>query len=407
MGASIRNGLGLAAVAAALVALLLAPSAGHAAKSNLGITYDLDGTPTPTPAKLNQLDLYQPADVTAGAARPVVVYVHGGGWSSGDKDNKISRKVNLFTGAGYVFASVNYRLSPDPIDLSYPASRVRFPTHPGDVGEAIAWLDRNVASYGGDPRRILLIGHSAGAHIVSLISTDPSYVARWGVDPSHLLGTVSLDTDNYDITDGALNGSNQAKALIYNGIGTPEENAVDGSWAAASPIVHADPADPDLLLVTQAANNGRIASSNAMAAALGQDPATSVFKAPYNHAGINEAVGSPTDQSGETQAIMDFFAAKAGPLQPPTSRVRITKRPKTLIKLRHGKRARVRFRFEAEGAAVSLLCRMDKKRYRACGSPKKYEVKPGRHNFRVVAVGAAGERGPVRRIGFRVVDRRR
>ena len=203
MGASIRNGLGLAAVAAALVALLLAPSAGHAAKSNLGITYDLDGTPTPTPAKLNQLDLYQPADVTAGAARPVVVYVHGGGWSSGDKDNKISRKVNLFTGAGYVFASVNYRLSPDPIDLSYPASRVRFPTHPGDVGEAIAWLDRNVASYGGDPRRILLIGHSAGAHIVSLISTDPSYVARWGVDPSPLPGTVSPGAQRLQPGEGA------------------------------------------------------------------------------------------------------------------------------------------------------------------------------------------------------------
>lgn len=407
MGAtSIRTATTLA-LAAALLTLLVVPATGLAAKSNPGIDYDLDGTPTPTPAKLNQLDLYQPGDVTAGAARPVVVYVHGGGWYNGDKSNQISRKVNLFTGAGYVFASINYRLSPNPIDLSYPASRVRFPTHPSDVAEAIGWLDRNVASYGGDPRRILLIGHSAGAHLVSLITTDPSYVARWGVDPAHLLGTVSLDTDNYDVTDGALNGSNQAKTLIYNGIGTPEENAVDGSWAAASPINYADPADPDFLLVTQAANRGRIASSNAMAAALGQDPATSVFKAPYDHAGINEAVGSPTDQSGETQAIMDFFAAKAGPLQPPTSKVRITKRPKTLIKLRHGKRARVRFHFEAESSATSFLCRMDNKRYRRCGSPKKYEVKPGRHNFRVIAVGAAGERGPARRIGFRVVDRRR
>ncbi len=348
-----------------------------------------------------------PDDVSAGAARPVVVYVHGGAWNAGDKSNNLARKIDLFTGAGYVFASVNYRLSPDPIDFSYPAARVRFPTHPADVGEAIGWLDRNVAAYGGDPRRILLIGHSAGAHIVSLVSTDLSYVSRWGVDPSHLLGTVSLDTDNYDITDQATNGSNQAKVLAYNGIATPEENALDGSWAAASPIVHADPADPDFLLVTQAAKPGRIANTNAMAAALGQDPATSVFPAPYDHAGINDAVGSPTDLSGETQAIMSFFASKAGTLQPPTARVRIVKRPKTLIKLRRGKRATVRFRFEAEGEATSFLCRLDAKDPRPCGSPKKYRVKPGRHNFRAIAVGAAGERGPTRRIGFRVVDRTR
>lgn len=420
MEAKLRNPLALVAAPAvlmvlvglmvlmALVALLAVPTTAGAAQEHKGITFDLDGTPTPNPARLNQLDLYLPDDVSAGAARPVVVYVHGGGWQTGDKSNKIARKVSLFTGAGYVFASVNYRLSPNPIDLSYPPSRVRFPTHPSDVGEAIGWLDRNIASYGGDPRRILLIGHSAGAHIVSLISTDQSYVTRWGVDPSHLLGTVALDTDNYDITDGALNGSAQAKTLIYNGIGTPEENAVDGSWAAASPIAWADPGDPDFLLVTQAAKPGRIASTNAMASALGQDPATSVFRAPYDHEGINEAVGSPTDQSGETTSIMDFFAAKAGPLQPPTSRVRILKRPKTLIKLRHGKRARVRFRFEAESSETSAFrCRLDKRRFRHCSSPKSYDVKPGRHNFRVVAVGAAGEQGPVRRVGFRVVDRRR
>jgi acetyl esterase/lipase len=397
-----RIAFGLAAAA-----VLALPSSALGAKATKGLTYDLDGSPTPNPAKLNQLDLYTPDDVAAGSARPVVVYVHGGAWSKGDKANKLTRKIDLFTGAGYVLASVNYRLSPDPIDLSYPAGRVRFPAHPADVGEAIGWLDRNVASYGGDPRRILLIGHSAGAHIVSLISTDPSYVTRWGVDPAHLLGTVPLDTDNYDITEGATTGSNQAKTLIYNAIATPEENAVDGSWAAASPRVHADPADPDFLLVTQAAKPGRIAGANAMAVALGQDPATSVFKAPYDHAGINDAVGSPTDLSGETQAIMSFFASKAGPLQPATSRVRITSRPKTTIKLRRGKRVNVRFRFEAESAATSFVCRIDKKRYRRCGSPKSYRVKPGRHTFRVIAVGAAGERGPARRIGFRVLDRTR
>lgn len=391
----------------AAIAFVVLPASASAAKSFKGINYDLDGSPVPNPPKLNQLDLYTPNDVSAGSARPVVVFVHGGSWAAGDKDNQISRKVNLFTGAGYLFASVNYRLSNNPVDLSYPPTRVRFPAHPSDVAESIAWLSQNVADYGGDPRRILLIGHSAGAQLVALLSTDPSYLASRGVDPANVLGTVALDSDAYDIVDQAATGNNNQKGSLYNAIGTPEENALDDSWRRASPLFNADPADPDLLLVTQAGAPGRIANANALAAALGQDPATSVFRAPYDHAGINQAVGSPTDQSGETAAIMSFFAGKIGSLQPPTSRVTITKRPKTLIKMRHGKRVRVRFRFEAETGATSYLCRMDEKDPRRCGSPKSYRVKPGRHNFRVIAVGAAGERGPARRIGFRVVDRTR
>lgn len=396
----------LAGLAAALLLLAL-PSAAGAARAEKGIAYDLDGTPTPNPAKLNQLDLYAPADVAAGAARPVVVYVHGGGWNRGDKANKIDRKVNLFTGAGYVFVSVNYRLSPDPVDLSYPASRVRFPTQPGDVAEAIAWLDRNVVSYGGDPRRIMLIGHSAGAQLIALLATDPSFVARWGVDPAHLIGAVALDTDSYDIERRVTSGGAQIRTLIYNGFATAAENAVDGTWAAASPIAHADAADPDFLLVTQAGSPSRIAGAEDMAAALGQDPASSVFRAPYDHAGINEAVGSPTDQSGETAAIMSFLAAKAGPLVPPTARVRILKRPPKVLRLHRGRRLRVGFRFRSSADGTSLLCRLDRHRFRRCRSPRRYRVKPGRHRFRVVAVGAAGERGPVRRIRFRVLDRRR
>lgn len=387
----------------AVAALLALPAGAAAATEHAGIDYDLDGTPTPTPASLNQLDLYTPNDVDAGAGRPVVVYVHGGGWHRGDKRHAINDKVNLFTGAGYVFASVNYRLSPNPIDPSYPAGRVRFPTQPSDVAEAIGWLDRNVASYGGDPKRILLIGHSAGAQIVALLSTDPSFLAGWGVDPAHVLGTVPLDGDAYDVVERATTGGADIRKLIYNGFATPAENAAEGTWATASAIIHADPADPDELLITQAAAPSRIANAEQMATALGQDPATSVFRAPYDHGGINAAVGSSDDPAGETAAIMRFFASKA----PPASRVRVLDRPKPSIKLRHGKRAEVRFRFDAAGAVSSFVCRLDQHSFRRCSSPKRYQVKPGRHKFRVAAIAAGGERGPVRKIGFRVRDRRR
>ena len=391
--------LSLLLVAAALLTL---PVGAVAAQSNPGISYDLDGT-TAKPATLNQLDLYTPNGLAAGAGRPVVVYVHGGGWHRGDKGHQITDKVNLFTGAGYVFASVNYRLSPNPIDPSYPADRIRFPVQQSDVAEAIAWLDRNVATYGGDPRRILLIGHSAGAQIVALLTTDPSFVAGWGVDPAHLLGTVALDGDAYDVTERVTTGGNDIRDLIYNGFATPAENAAEGTWATASAILYADPADPDMLLVTQAAAPGRVANAEQVAVALGQDPATSVFRAPYDHGGINAAVGSSDDPAGETDAIMRFFASKA----PPASRVRILDRPKTKTDLRRGKRLRVRFRFDAVGGASSFKCRLDKHDFRRCASPQVYRVKPGRHKFRIAAVSAGGQLGPVRKIGFRVRDRRR
>ena len=84
---------------------LLLPLTAHAAVATPGIDYDLDGSGGSVPPSLNQLDLYSPDGVTAVDSRPVVVYVHGGGWRVGDKSNKIAKKVALFTGAGYLLAS--------------------------------------------------------------------------------------------------------------------------------------------------------------------------------------------------------------------------------------------------------------------------------------------------------------
>lgn len=387
------------------VIVLAAPATANAFEVRKAVDYDLDGARPGSPA-LGQLDLYTPDDLPADGSRPLVVYVHGGGWKSGDKGNRIGDKARLFTDAGYLFASVNYRLSPDPVNLDYPSDRIRFPDHPADVGEALAWLDRNVASLGGDPRRIVLIGHSAGAHLVSLVSTDPAYVSRWGMDPAHLLGTVSLDTDAYDVTERIAEIRADARPLFYSAFATPEENSVDGSWARGSPIAFADPGDPDFLFVTQAASPPRIESAREMATKLGQDPAASVFLAPYDHAGINQAVGSAGDTSGETEAIMGFIAARIGSVAAPPSRVKLSKRPRAVRRLTSGKRLRVRFRFSAEGSVARYECRLDEARFRRCASPKRYVVGAGRHTFRVVAIAPDGLRGPVRKVGFRVRDRR-
>ena len=203
-----RTLLFVAIVGAALAGLSGLTARADAAIVQRDLSYDIDSPPSDP--NLNALDLYVPDGAQPSDSRPVVVYVHGGAWRTGDKASQIADKVTLFTGAGYVFASVNYRLSPrDPTVLD-PA-RIKFPDQPDDVGEAIGWLDRNVEAYGGDPGRMLLIGHSAGAHLVSLVSTDPSYVGSFGVEPWQLIGTVSLDTDAFDIASEACTGERRCE----------------------------------------------------------------------------------------------------------------------------------------------------------------------------------------------------
>lgn len=369
-----------------------------AATTHPNLSYDLDSPPADP--SLNSLDLYMPDDAAAGDNRPVVVFVHGGGWRRGDKENKIENKISLFTGSGYVLASVNYRLSPLGGDPANPdPNRIKFPAHPHDVGEAIGWLDRNVARYGGDPTRMVVIGHSAGAQIISLVATDPSYIGAYGVEPWQLIGAVSLDTDAFDITsEGTQTGNIENRNLIWNAFGTPAENAASGAWVQASATTWASPEDPEFLLVTSA-NPNRLVDNQNMATALGQDPA-GIFIAPYDHEGINEAVGSPTDTSGETQAVMGLISrAIAGSVDPKT---KFEGKPKKKVRTK-GKRARVRFRFTSPAAGATFKCKLDKGKFKPCKPGRKLKVKEGRHTFRVQAFSDRGRPGPVKKFKFRVV----
>jgi len=386
-------------VAAAGGLLLLAAFAGgaHAATAHLDLDYDL-GSPS-SPASQNQLDLYLPDGATAGDNRPVVVYVHGGGWRTGDKRLRIADKVDLFTGAGYVFASVNYRLSPQALSATPDPNRVMFPDHPHDLGEALGWLDRNLAAYGGDPERIALIGHSAGAHLVSLAATEPRYVEAYGVEPWQLIGAVPLDTGAFDVAARIAEVGPVGQLLYHNAFGTAAEDAATGSWAQASPITWADPGDPEQLMVTQAASPPRVSENRRMASALGQDP-DGVFLAPYDHGGINDAVGDAGDTSGETEAIMAFLAEVITAAEPPRARLR--KRPPKRIETRK-LRAPVKFRFASDDPEASFECRLDGAAFERCRSPRKLRVKRGKHRFRVRAVAASGRPGPavVRRFTVR------
>ena len=123
---------------------------------------------------------------------PVVIWVHGGGWRTGDKDNRAG--INLcqkWARAEMVVVGLDYRLSP----------AVVHPAHVEDVAAGIAWVHNHIAEYGGDPQRVFLLGHSAGAHLVALVATAPDYLQAHQLSPkTALAGVMAIDTASYDLT---------------------------------------------------------------------------------------------------------------------------------------------------------------------------------------------------------------
>jgi acetyl esterase/lipase len=286
---------------------------GYATERDL--SYDL-GSPPPTRAD-NLLDLYRPRGLRRAARRPVVVWIHGGGWRKGDKRIGARKKAALFTGRGYLFASLNYRLSPAeprPDPERPDPHRIRFPDHPADVGEALGWLRRNVAERGGDPRRFVLMGHSAGAHLAALVATDPGFARGHGVGPRRVRAFVSLDSPAFDIAAAADPGGDRHRAsreMLWNAFATPGENVRTSAWELGSPLRFAGPPDPPGLLVTQAGIDERVGEAHRMVAALGGGAGSRVLAVGLDHREINHALGERPDPSGVTDAVLSFVRRHA------------------------------------------------------------------------------------------------
>jgi arylformamidase len=130
------------------------------------------------------LDVYSP---TGAKNLPVVFWIHGGGWQAGDK-KEVQIKPKAFTEKGFVFVSINYRLLP-AVEMG---DIIR------DVAKAVHWVHDHVAEYGGDPKRLLVMGHSAGAQLAALICTD-RYLKDEKLSLDIIKGCVPVDGDTYDV----------------------------------------------------------------------------------------------------------------------------------------------------------------------------------------------------------------
>ncbi|PZP57510.1 MAG: esterase [Micavibrio aeruginosavorus] len=138
------------------------------------------------PQKEQKIDVYLPS---APKAAPVIFMVHGGGWKNGDKEMSrvVENKAARWVGAGFIFISVNYPMLPD--------SSVSQQTD--NIAKALAFSQQEAGKWGGDKNKFILMGHSAGGHLVSLLNANPDPVYKMGA--SEWLGTVSLDSAGMDI----------------------------------------------------------------------------------------------------------------------------------------------------------------------------------------------------------------
>jgi acetyl esterase/lipase len=204
-------------------------------------------------AALQTLSFWAP---TANAAKPapLILFVHGGGWKRGTKENGTGKaKLAHFTGEGYAFASIDYRLVPEATVEQQAA----------DVASALAYLIAHASELGVDPGRIVLMGHSAGAHLVALVGTDPAYLKAVGLNETSIAGIVPIDGAAYDIPKQVAMGGRFMAETYDQAFGSDPVRQ-----RAISPTLQADAPNAPAFLVLHVQRKDGIEQARGLADAL-------------------------------------------------------------------------------------------------------------------------------------------
>ncbi|MGP0065257.1 MAG: alpha/beta hydrolase [Isosphaeraceae bacterium] len=254
--------------------------------------------PYAEPANERQmLDVYAPENAKG---LPVVFWIHGGGWGVGDKTS-VNAKPKAFVDKGYVFVATNYRFLP----------KVDMETIVRDVAKSIRWVHDHIAEYGGDPGRILVMGHSAGAQLAALVCTDDRYLKAEGLTLSIIKGCVPVDGDTYDVPLMIETGVARRKALgqpnpkfgHYEKFGS--DPVKHRNFSAVNHVARGKGIPPFLLLYV-----GDHPDTGAQARRLGSVlteagiPAKIFGAKDTNHSKLDENLGLPGDPS--TKVLFEF-----------------------------------------------------------------------------------------------------
>jgi acetyl esterase/lipase len=292
--------LGGAALALALAVSGIASGAARAEGACAGIAPGEDrpiadlayAAPEPgVPASAHRLDLWPGATPLPA---PLVVFVHGGTWMHGGKYAGTPQQARAFRSAGYAYATVNYRL----LRHGPPQEAAR------DIAEAVAFLRREARGCGIDPDRILLMGHSAGAHLAALVALDESYLAAAGVPPEAIRAAVLLDAYGLDIARHVRETGDPVYARVFG----PDP----AGWGGMSPVSHAAPGrrPPPMILHVVAGNPETPGQAEALAEALraaGGEVEVHVAEG-ESHNSLNYGFGAPGDTA--TRLTLDFLSTR-------------------------------------------------------------------------------------------------
>lgn len=253
-----------------------------------------------SPHERQVLDIYVPRQPAGGKGFPVVFWIHGGGWQVGDK-TQVALKPEAFTQRGFVFVSTNYRLLPH-VDMG---TLIR------DVAKSLGWVHKHIAEHSGDPERILVMGHSAGAQLAAILCTDDRYLKAEGVPFTVLKGCVPVDGDTYDIpaiietaeTRRRVHKLPQAKFGHREKFGNDPAKHVD-----FSAVTHIAPNKgiPPFLIVYVASHPDTSAQADRLGTVLREAkiPVTMYGGKDTNHSKINDDLGLPDDPG--TAALYTF-----------------------------------------------------------------------------------------------------
>jgi acetyl esterase/lipase len=255
--------------------------------------------PYAVPAHERQvLDVYSP---TGAKHLPVVVWIHGGGWQGGDKTD-VQIKPQVFMDKGFVFVSLNYRLLPN-VDMATIVS---------DVAKSIRWVHDHIAELGGDPNRLLIMGHSAGAQLAALICTDDRYLKAEGLSLAITKGCVPVDGDTFDVP--AIIETGETRRRVH---GLPQikfgHREKFGNDAAKhrdfSAVTHVakDKGIPPFLILHVADHPDTSAQAQRLGNVLNEAgvPVTVVGARNTNHGKINADLGLPDDPA--TKSLFEFL----------------------------------------------------------------------------------------------------
>jgi len=262
-----------------------AVSPGRAAQAASALRYGPDAR--------NVLDVYRPPGQAAQDGKaPVIVFFYGGNWVSGERA-EYAYVGRALAARGFVVVVPDYRLYP----------QVRYPDFLDDAAQAVAWTEREIARYGGDPDKVFLMGHSAGAYNAAMLALDERWLGKQGIKPASLRGWIGL-AGPYDF----LPVENRTTRPVFDYPFTKAET---------QPVNHVGKGAPPALLIAgrkdETVNPERNTGGMAQKLRAAGVPVREVYYDGVGHAGLVASLSSTLKRIAPTlDAVEDFVCSDGG-----------------------------------------------------------------------------------------------